>query len=208
MTKSAILRQDQRLLRNEFTGDNKWGIPSLQKNDIDIKSVELMPFKNAKFNDQKNVDKTILFFIDDQDMDKIYHDYKKNLEKLAQYRHLLTPDYSLYPEMPLAIQLHNVFRNRWCGALWQSHRLSVIPSVSWSTEESFEFCFEGIPEQSTVAVSTVGVLTEKEVFLPGFYRMCELIKPTQILCYGRTFPEMDGENIICFDYNEVIRRKK
>ena len=43
--------------------------------------------------------------------------------------------------MPLALQIESVFKNRWCGAYWQSKGLKVIPTVSWGDERSFDFCF-------------------------------------------------------------------
>ena len=31
-------------------------------------------------------------------------------------------------------------KNRWGGAYWQSSGLTVIPTISWGDERSFEFC--------------------------------------------------------------------
>ncbi len=37
------------------------------------------------------------------------------------------------------------------------HGVTVIPTVSWSTPDSYPFAFAGIATGSVVAVSTVGV---------------------------------------------------
>ena len=55
--------------------------------------------------------------------------------------------------MTPVLQLYNVFRNRWCGAYFASKGMRVVPTVSWGEENTFDFCFMGIPKGSTVAVS-------------------------------------------------------
>lgn len=47
-----------------------------------------------------------------------------------------------------------MLRNRWCGAYLAEKEFRVIPTVSWGDGSTFDFCFEGIPKGSTVAVST------------------------------------------------------
>ena len=44
----------------------------------------------------------------------------------------------------------------WCGAYWQSKGLTVIPTISWSTPSSYDFCFDGVEENSIVAVGMIG----------------------------------------------------
>ena len=73
--------------------------------------------------------------------------------------------------MPKAIQLFNVFRNRWVGAYWQSKGITVIPTVSWSDTASYEFCFDGIENGSIVAVGMIGCKRNKTAFMRGFDAM-------------------------------------
>jgi hypothetical protein len=82
----------------------------------------------------------------------------------------MTPDFSMYYDMPLVFQMINVFRSRWCRVYWQEHGLTVIPTIGWSDGWSFEFCFDGIESGSTVAVATQGVRDCKEGFMKGFLR--------------------------------------
>ena len=85
------------------------------------------------------------------------------------------------------LQMYNTFKNRWCGAYWQSLGLRVIPTISWSDERSFDFCFEGIEENSIVAISTHGNHRAKEGFMLGYNKMLQKIKPCAIICYGKPF---------------------
>jgi len=111
----------------------------------------------------------------------------------------------MYLEMAPVMQLYNVFRNRWCGAHWASKGMSVIPTVNWGDESTFDFCFEGIEKSSAVAVSTYMASEhgnrqdQKEWFMAGYNEMLHRIEPEKIICYNTPFPEMQG-NIVYVDY--------
>ena len=101
--------------------------------------------------------------------------------------------------MPIPLQLYNIFRSRWCGAYLQENGINVIPTVYWGEPKSFDFCFAGLEIGTIVAVSTLGVRTEKDFFMRGYNEMMRRIKPSTIICYSEPFEEMQG-NIITIDY--------
>ena len=85
------------------------------------------------------------------------------------------------------LQLWNTYRNRWCGRFWQEKGFNVIPTISWSTAESYDFCFLGAPRRSVVAVGTVGTGQDplaRQLFIDGFRQMVERLEPTAVLSYG------------------------
>lgn len=205
---SKKLRQDP-LLRNEYKSSGKWNMPIIKKNNIDISNIQLIKADNINKNEfPLERTKTVHFFLDDNKLDRYYKNPEKYLEILAQYKNILTPDYSLYSDMPLAIQIFNVFKNRWCGAFWQDYGLSVIPTVSWSTPESFEFCFDGIESGSIVAISTVGNKKprDKASFLVGYKEMKKRLNPQKVICLDKPFPEM-GNEVVYIKYLEHLRGK-
>ena len=205
---SKELRQNLKLLRNDFRSEGMWDMPVIRKCEVDITGIELLASDHVKITENTaDILKTVHFFVDDIKLDRYYNDPDRYLSRLAQYPHLLTPDYSLYTDMPMAIQIYNTFKSRWCGAFWQENRLSVIPTVSWSTIDSFKFCFDGIEPGSVVAISSLGGLTEKSLFLRGYFELIERIGPAQILCFGKGFTEM-GTEVITVDYLKTTRRKK
>ena len=70
----------------------------------------------------------------------------------------------------------------------------MIPTVCWSDEKTFEWCFDGEPVGSTVAVSSVGTQnskTAKAAFLAGYEAMCDRLRSEAILLYGNV-PEEFG----------------
>jgi hypothetical protein len=129
------------------------------------------------------------FFTDDYRFETVWRRPNKALEALAPYQMVLSPDFSLYRDWPLMLQMWNVYRNRWCGRFWQEQGFIVIPTVSWSTAESYEFCFLGVPRRSIVAVSAVGVNLDRsldyQLFLDGFQEMVRRLEPVVVLAYGR-----------------------
>ncbi len=74
--------------------------------------------------------------------------------------------------------------------------IPVVNNVRWGTPETFSYCFEGIPDDSIVAIGTVGggprKLVDRERFETGLYKMVEVLRPHTILVYG-------SANGTCFD---------
>ena len=194
-------KNKQKLVRNEFLYYNqsrgKYDIPIIKRQKIDVEKIKFLSFVNAKNNDKENVNKTIHFFTYDWKFDKVYEKAEEELEKLSQYYCLLSPDFSIFTNMPKVLQIESVFKNRWCGAYWQSKGLKVIPTVSWGDENSFDFCFDGIEEGSIVAVCTYYRENCEEEFMLGYNKMLEKIKPSAIICYDEPFKAMKG-NVIEF----------
>jgi hypothetical protein len=195
-------------LRHRYSSNNTWGIPTLKRNTtLSLKHLGVIRYDNTRCKDKRSTNKIVHFFIDDDKFENTYYQPEGCLRKLAQYKHVLTPDFSLYTDMPLAIQLFNTFRNRWCGAFWQELGLSVLPTITWGNKESFDFCFKGVPKGSVVAISTIGCKHCKEAFMLGYNEMLNQITPELILCFDMPFPEMDG-NVIYIKTNRFPQKKK
>lgn len=148
---------------------------------------------------RKTVGVGVHFFVDDYRFSGIYDHPERTLDKFSQYQFLLTPDFSTYADMDMWRQLESVAKNRWVGAFWQEHRLTVVPTISWSTASSFDFCFDGVEQQSAVAIGTIGCKRGRLAFMRGYDAMLERLNPEAIICFGRPFSEMKG-NIIAVDY--------
>ena len=173
-------RTSQTMLRNQFEGEGTFQIPVVPKSEFteeDFRDLLLIGFDRARPDDEKNRDRMVHFFLYDYKFERVWKDAEKDRERLKNYRAVLSPDFSMYQEMNPTMQLFNTFRNRWCGAYWADKGLRVIPTVSWGNENTFDFCFLGIPKGSTVAVSTYMVsehdnrCDQKEFFMKGYREM-------------------------------------
>ena len=197
------------LLRNQFKGEGALQIPLIPKfkaRDDDFINLRLIGFDKTTRGSSNHLDRMVHFFLYDYKFDRVWKNPDTDLEKLKQYRAVLSPDFSMYTEMAPVIQLYNTFRNRWCGAYYASKGVRVIPAVSWGNENTFEFCFDGIEKGSAVAVSTYMVSEkanqkdQKDFFLKGYGELLRRIEPEKIICYNEPFPEMQGD-IVFVDYD-------
>ena len=196
---SEEFRNDPMFLRNQFAGDNKYGMLLIKRAIIPLANMALIGYDKLSEGEEYKV---VHFFLDDYKFEAIWKDPEPRIERLAQYRAVLSPQFSTYYTMPQAMQVYNMFRSRWCGAYLQSKGITVIPTVSWGQPESYDYCFEGIERGSIVAVSTLGVKREKEFFLNGYNEMMRRLSPAAVICYSEPYPEMTG-NIIAIDYAET-----
>ena len=195
-------------MRNSFATTGKWGIPLVKKQELTTQNIMLVACSDTRANDNEvNKKKGVHFFVDDYRFSGIYDNPERTLERYSQYAFLLTPDFSTYSDMDLWRQLESVAKNRWVGAYWQSKGKTVIPTISWSDARSFEFCFDGVEQRSTVAVGMIGCKHSRIGFMRGYNEMLERLQPEKIIVFGSPFPEMKG-NIVSIDYQssrKVVR---
>lgn len=178
-----------------FPSSNEFGIPDLPPVPQSALPDWLVPYSQRLRSQQGVADGAVHFFLDDYRFETVWSRPRKALQYLSKYQTLLTPDFSLFREYPLALQLWNTYRNRWCGAYWTSLGFTVIPTVSWSALESYDFCFAGLPQHSLLAVSTISTHkdpSDRAYFLIGFEAMLETLSPSCVLCYGQIHPEMSS----------------
>ena len=174
-----------------YPSDNLYGIPNLRHTPLTAVPDWLIPYRTRVRPHQLVEGGAVHFFLFDAIFESIWTCPSKSERYLQRFKTVLSPDFSLSAEMPLALQIYNVYRNRWCAANWQRQGYSVIPSVGWSNEASYEFCFSGIPQNAVVALTTLGSRRQKKAFLHGFDAMIEHIQPSLVLVYGQPFAEME-----------------
>ena len=205
---SKSMRSDNLFMRNEYSGHGQWNIPLIKKQVVDVENISLIACSDTRSNDNKtNTKNGVHFFVDDYRFNGIYNNPEKSLRRYSQYAFLLSPDFSTYADMNLWRQLESVAKNRWCGCYWQEQGLTVIPTISWSTPRSYEFCFDGVEKNSIIAIGMIGCKQNKKEFLRGYDYMLSKIEPETVICFGTPFDEMRG-NIIPVDYRssrKVVR---
>lgn len=118
-------------------------------------------------------------------------DYVKELKKFQAF---VTPDASLYWDMPFAAQVVNKYRNHVIGYYMQKRGVYVIPNVRWGDERTYTtkyfpepIAFLGVESNSIVSIGSYGVVKtkpEKEHFRAGLEAMLEFLTPKVVLVYG------------------------
>lgn len=187
----------ENLDRFAFSGVGRYDIPQI-KPVKEYPSGEFTP-ANYLLTEKYPEDKTLHFFVDDYQFVRFWNTPDKYIPKLLRFKSVCAPDFSLYTDMPIAMQIYNHYRKHWLGAYWQMHGITVIPTISWSDEASFEWCFDGEPEGGVVAISSVGTQMNenaRRLFMAGYNEMLKRLDPSAILFYGTVPKECTSDRII------------
>lgn len=65
--------------------------------------------------------------------------------------------------MLVIMQMWNKYRNHLLAWYWQNMCwLDVVPNVMFSDEDSWQWVFDGMPQNSTICISNVSVMQNKE----------------------------------------------
>lgn len=96
----------------------------------------------------------------------IYYNDKKLLSEykmiLDPYHYIISPDYSICGDTPQLENFYRIFKSRVVGSyLVNELEKVVIPNISFLDESTKEIALDGIEENSSVAISTKGLLKGK-----------------------------------------------
>jgi hypothetical protein len=176
---------------------------------LQVVDVQVVMCNNYKYITEQSLIST---FVDDYILERFWNNPKKYIEYFKEAKYVMSPDYSLLLGMPKPMQMWNIYRNRLVGYIWQSAGINVIPTISWSDQSSFEYCFKGVEIGSVVAVSNIGCTNEdyKIFFDEGFNEMINIIKPEKILfqCNKKYKEHYKDERIIFIDSFWDNKRKQ
>ncbi len=105
-------RTDPLFLRNPFSETGQYGIPMIPKplmSKTDLQEIRFIGFDRTKTDKGKSSDRIVHFFLYDYEFEKLWAEPDKWVEQLKPYKAVLTPDFSMYLEMPDAVKLFNNF---------------------------------------------------------------------------------------------------
>lgn len=184
-----------------------YDIPRLDP--VDYAPKDLIPFNYMLTSN--DYDSGVHFYVDDYQFERIWNCPDEYLDKISNFDCMLTPDFSLYMEMPIAMQIWNTYRSRLIGQMAQRRGITVIPTVSWCRDNSFDFCFDGLPERATLSVSTIGIKKEDYnfgVWKDGMDEMLLRLQPKRLLVYGGKVPYDYGDTEVIYYKNMTTERMK
>ena len=139
--RGAYLNCEKRI----FSGTGPFDFPMIDPVEVDVEDTEVIGF-NYAIGCKHPEDKICHFYLDDYQFERVWNDPDRYVPILKRFKAVLAPDFSLYTDFPRAVQIFNHYRKMWCAAYWQERGINVIPTICWSTPDSFEWCFDGIPK--------------------------------------------------------------
>lgn len=173
---------------------------------INQKPNRLITFSKALKTD--DYDQWICFYEDDFAFERIWRNPKKYLPILRRFKGVISPDFSLYRDMPLVMQEWNIYRNRAIAFWLQQNEILMIPNIRWGDNRTYKASCIGYENFDIIAVGSIGcvkLLEDRKYFIEGLDYIVNRIKPKTIVVYGSTpyhiFDkyEKEGIEILRFD---------
>ena len=177
------------LLEHSFY-DGILEIPRLEPMTQIIEPIGLVPFsKRSKAKDR---------FVHFYEHESHYQDFTNHPEKyvseLQNHPGIISPDNSIFVDVPLCAQIANLFLSRRIASFLQHCGIYQIPNVRWGDERTFTtielpeaVAFVGIPHDSIVSIGTYGCCQtqdEKRLMHLGVIEMLKILKPQIVVVYG------------------------
>lgn len=148
---------------------------------------KLIPFSKAmSANDH---DQWIHFYEDDYVFERLWNNPQKYLPMISRFNGIISPDFSIYRDMPLVMQQWNTYRGRAIAHWLQEQGISVIPNIRFGDSRSYKFCCAGVPKGGTIAVGSHGCIRNHEdvdLFKEGLLFTVTEVAPKAIVVYGAT----------------------
>ena len=192
-----------------FSGVGLYEIPEIDP-VTEYPSGDFIPMNYAK-SEKNPEEKNIHCFVDDYQFIRYWNSPDTYIPKLRQFRSICAPDFSTYTDMPVAMQIYNHYRKHWLATYWQLHGMTVYPTISWSTPDSYSWCFDGEPKGGIVAVSSVGTQNNtesKRLFLQGYEEMMKRLSPPWVIFYGQVPAECDWNIIRVKPHQDRIAERR
>ena len=202
--------------------DGLFQIPIIKKPEKIIIPRSMVPFSKAEKVEPERF--AVCEYENDRDFSELLINTKEYVKELKKFQAFVTPDCSLYWDMPFAAQVVNKYRNHVIGHYMQSKGVYVIPNVRWGDERTYttkyfpeKLAFLGVEKHSIVSIGSYGVVKQKEekrIFREGLEAMIETLEPEVVLVYGAMPDEIfkeyefDVQFVKYDDWTSLIRKDK
>lgn len=150
---------------------------------------DIIPFSAAMAGSDYNCG--VHFYIDDYQFERIWNSPERYVDKLAKYKCVIGPDFSQYADMSYPMRMWNCYRNRVISSFLQKHGVNVVANVTWSLPDSYDYSFDGIPQNSVIAINCSSIIhcnLSKYLWYKGYNEALKRLNPTFIIRYGSIMP--------------------
>ena len=176
-----------------------------------LKPTYILPNRIITFSEalrSRDYDQWVCFYEDDAVFVRLWKNPTKYLPILKRFNGVITPDFSLYRDMPLCMQKWNIYRSRAIGVWLQENDVKIVPNIRWADFRTYRTACLGISTHSVISIGSHGalkdVITRKD-FVAGLDFVIHTLSPSGLVVYG-AMPEAifgkyerTGMTIVQFD---------
>lgn len=166
-------------------GDGLFEMPII-KGTIEVPK-ELVRFSDSKSRKRDNLNAWVIPYEHDTKLECMWNDAFKYEPALLEHPGVITWDFSMYRNMPFALQYWNCFRGRLLGNLHERMGGICIPNIRPTDTRSFAYAFDGITPETTIAMGTAGNLIhsdDRAIFELYVNETVKSLRPANIIVYG------------------------
>lgn len=154
-------------------------------------------------------------FVEDSQFERLWHNYFKYVPIVCEAAGIIGTDFSLYRDYEEDILIRNCLRNRTLAYAYQKLGLKVIPTAGFAGENTWGWCYDGLPSESSIAITTNGTLSDPEarrLFVGGLDALVVLKRPKNLIICGH-YPDWitqkyPNTNIVSIpSYSQMWRRR-
>jgi hypothetical protein len=176
-----------------YAGDanrvGKYGFPQLAEEDY-IPTQQVKPFNYMLSLDEPEK-WWIHCFCDDYQFERLWTGFDYYMNYIIRLNGFISTDYSLYRDYDDDKLIWNCYRNRCMAYAVQKNNGIMIPTAGFGPEKTWDWCFDGLPMNSSVAVTTNGTLDDPEarrIFVGGIDALVHIVYPKNLIVCGK-YPE-------------------
>ena len=206
-------------LVTEAVFDGTLEIPTIFKPSEFIIPEGMVPFSCRHRNTTQG--DFIVFYEHDMRFTEILTATDRYIDEFRSFAGIVSPDCSLYRDMPLCLQIANIYMNRAIGHYLQMQGLYVVPNIRWGDERTYttkvlpeKVSFLGVEKHSIVSIGTYGCIRGEQNryhFHEGLIAMLDELEPEVVLVYG-AMPDKIFHDLLTrtrfIQYPDWITRKK
>ncbi|WP_173472881.1 DUF4417 domain-containing protein [Eubacterium ruminantium] len=173
-----------------YAGDanrvGKYGFPQLAEEDY-IPTQQVKPFNYMLSLDEPEK-WWIHCFCDDYQFERLWTGFDYYMNYIIRLNGFISTDYSLYRDYDDDKLIWNCYRNRCMAYAVQKNNGIMIPTAGFGPEKTWDWCFDGLPMNSSVAVTTNGTLDDPEarrIFVGGIDALVHTVYPKNLIVCGK-----------------------
>lgn len=147
----------------------------------------LISFSEANALRKPDPQTWVHFYEDDYKFIRLWNDPERHFRRLAQFAGVVSPDFSIYRNMPAAQKIAQTYRNQLLGARMQADGINVIANIRLSGRESIPYALAGAPRHSTVALGLNGCVQDRanrRHVVEEVRIICDELAPAHLVVYG------------------------
>ena len=192
----------------------KYGFPQLAE-EVSVPSQQVRPF-NYMMSLEEPENWWIHCFCDDYQFERLWTRLDSYMHYILQLRGFISTDFSLYRDYNDNLLIWNCYRNRCIAYAVQKAGGVIIPTGGFGPERTWSWCFDGLPLNSSIAVTTNGTLDDPEarrLFVGGIDALVHTVSPKNLIVCGKypswldtKYPEVNIVGIP--SYGQLWRKRR